>query len=231
MAAAEASVADEPLTPTPSNATPPITPPAAVPHESATGATPETIRRRQLVVVLAVSVTLTAIPIRLYWALGGTWGLPGGTAVAELPGLHPTNAAVVGILAAGAALLTGLTRPWARRVPAALVLGPIWVGSILCISHGLYGTITKALYAVGVHSAVDYIEPLTDAQKNLMTVRDLCIFEPWFLAQGLLLLFAGRWFTRTKTRRHWTLSVLAGTVLLDALGVALTITHQRLAVN
>ncbi len=48
-------------------------------------------RRGPLMVYLAALVALAGIPIHLYWALGGTWGLPGGAATAGLPGLHATN--------------------------------------------------------------------------------------------------------------------------------------------
>ena len=207
-------------------------PGARMAEKRASGAVPHTSRRGPLVVYLAALVTLAAIPIHLYWALGGTWGLPGGAAEAGLPGMRPTNAIVAVILVAGAALLTGLTRPWARRLPGPVKLTPIWLGSVVCVSHGLYGMATKGLYAAGAHSAVSFPEPLTAAQKNLAALHDLSVFEPWFLIQGLLLLLAGRWLAKTATgRRRWTLSLLAGIVLVDAFGIALTLTQQRLAIT
>ena len=185
-----------------------------------------------LVVYLAALVAVAGIPIHLYWALGGTWGLPGGAATADLPGLHATNAIVSVLLAVGAAWLFGLTRPWARRPPTAVMLAPLWLGSVVCISHGLYGLATKGLYAAGVHSAVSWPEPLTAAQQNLAALRDLAVFEPWFLVQGLLLAFAGRWFARTATgRRRWTLSSITGTVLAVAFGTALTVARRHFAVS
>jgi hypothetical protein len=73
---------------------------------------------------------------------------------------------------------------------------------------------------------------LTAAQKNLAALHDLAVFEPWFLLQGLLLLFAGRWFARTATgRRWWTLSSIAGTVQAVAFGVTLAVAHKRFAVS
>jgi hypothetical protein len=36
----------------------------------------------RLMVYLAALVALAGLPIHLYWALGGTWWLPGGTATA-----------------------------------------------------------------------------------------------------------------------------------------------------
>ena len=189
-------------------------------------------RRGPLMVYLAALVALAGIPVHLYWALGGTWGLPGGATTAGLPGLHAANAIVSVLLAAGAALVFGLTRPWARRPPALVMLTPLWLGSVVSVSHGLYGMVIKALYVAGAHSAVSYPEPLTAAQKNHAALLDLGVFEPWFLIQGLLLLFAGRWFARTAAgRRWWTLSLIAGVVLVDAFGVALAVAHKHFAVS
>ncbi len=189
-------------------------------------------RRGPLMVYLAALLALADIPIHLYWALGGTWGLPGGAATAGLPGLHAANAIVSVLLAVGAALLFGLTRPWTRRPPAPVMLALIWPGSVVCISHGLYGLATKGLYAAGAHSAVSWPESLTAAQKNLAALLDLAVFEPWFLLQGMLLMFAGRWFARTAAgRRWWTLSLIAGAVLAVAFGVALAVARKHFAVS
>ena len=113
-------------------------------------------RRGPLVVYLAALAVLAGLPIHLYWALGGTWGLPGGAATASLSGLHETNAIVSALLAAGAALMAGLSGPWARRPPALVMLTPLWLGSVVSVSHGLYGMVTKALYVAGAHSVVSY---------------------------------------------------------------------------
>ena len=188
--------------------------------------------RGPLMVYLAVLAALAGIPVHLSWALGGTWGLPGGAATAGLPGLHATNAIVSVLLAVGAALVFGLTRSWTGRPPALVMLTSLWLGSVVSVSHGLYGIVTKALYVAGAHSAVSYPEPLTAAQKNHAALLDLGVFEPWFLIQGLLLLFAGRWFARTAAgRRWWTLSLIAGVVLADAFGIVLAVAHKHFAVS
>ena len=67
--------------------------------------------RGPLMAYLAALAALAGIPVHLYFALGGTWGLPGGAAVADVPGLRATNAVVSVLLACGAAFLHGLTRP------------------------------------------------------------------------------------------------------------------------
>lgn len=129
-------------------------------------------RHGPLAVYLAALAAVVGIPVHLYWALGGTWGLPGGAATAGLPGLHAANAVVSVLLAAGAALLSGLTRPWARRPPAPVMLTPLWLGSVVAVSHGLYGLAAKGLYAAGAHSAVSYPESLTAAQENHAALLD-----------------------------------------------------------
>jgi hypothetical protein len=189
-------------------------------------------QRGPLMVYLAALVAVAGIPIHLYWALGGTWGLPGAAATADLPGLRATNAIVSVLLAVGAALVFGLSMPWARRPPAVVLLTPLWLGSVVSISHGLYGMVTKGLFVAGAQSAVSYPEPLTAAQKNHAALLDLGLFEPWFLLQGLLLLLAGRWFARTAAgRRWWTLSLIAAVVLVDAFGIALAVARKHFTVS
>ena len=163
-------------------------------------------RRGLLIAYLAALAALAAIPIHVYWALGGTWGLPGGAATAAVPGIRATNVAVSVLLACGAAFLYGLTWSWSRPLPTLFMLTPVWAASVVCISHGLFGILTKGLYVAGMHSAVSWPEHhLTAAQKNLAALRDLAVFEPWFAIQGLLLALAGRRLARTAAgSRRWT---------------------------
>jgi hypothetical protein len=111
-------------------------------------------RRGPRFAYLAALAALAAIPVHLYWALGGTWELPGGAATADLPGIHATNLAVSVLLACEVLFLLGLTPPWSRRPPAMLMLAPVWVGAVVCISHALFGIAAKGLYLAGVHAAV-----------------------------------------------------------------------------
>ena len=180
---------------------------------------------------LAALAAVAGIPVHLYWALGGTWGYPGGTATAGLPGLRAVNLVVSALLACGAVYLYGLTRPWARRPPARLVLAPVWAAAVVCVSHGLFGIATKGLYLAGLKTAVSWPEHgLTAGQKNLAALHDLTIFEPWFLILGFLLALAGRWFAGPAVSRRWTLSLVAAIVVIDAFGTALALTHHRFAV-
>ena len=37
----------------------------------------------------------------------------------------------------------------ARRLPAVVMLTSLWLGSVVSVSHGLYGMVTKGLYVAG----------------------------------------------------------------------------------
>ena len=50
---------------------------------------------------LAALAAVAGIPVHLYWALGGTWGYPGGTATVGVPGLRAVNLVVSALLACG----------------------------------------------------------------------------------------------------------------------------------
>ena len=183
-------------------------------------------------VYLAVLAALAGIPIHLYWALGGTWGLPGGAATAACPACTRPTRSSRSCWRSGRRWFSGSPGPGLVVRRPVVMLTPLWLGSVVSVSHGLYGMVTKALYVAGAHSAVSYPEPLTAAQKNHAALLDLGVFEPWFLIQGLLLLFAGRWFARTAAgRRWWTLSLIAAVVLADAFGIVLAVAHKHFAVS
>ena len=117
------------------------------------------------------------------------------------------------------------------------MLAPIWIGSAVCVSHAVLGFVTKSLYLGGMHGAVDFpalpgvSADAAAAANHTSAVLDLAVFEPWFLIEGLLLLLAGRQFLRTpKARRWWTVSVIAGTALIDVFGIVLALTNQHVAV-
>ncbi len=181
---------------------------------------------------LAALTALAGIPIHVYSAAGGTWALPGGAATAKLPALGVTNLAVALLLACGAAWLYGLTSGLAHRLPADLVLAPVWAGAVICVSHAVFGLTTKGLYIAGVRSAVSWPEHgITAAQKTSSALQDISIFEPWFLLLGLLLAWAAHQLIATTAgRRWWVASLIGCTVLVEAFGLALTITHHRFAI-
>ncbi len=165
--------------------------------------------------------------------MGGQWWLPGGATTTAIPALRPANWAMSVLLLVGAILLVALARPANLRIPAGLLLVPIWIGAAVCVSHGLFGMVTKGLYVSGLHAAVSY--PLghwTAAQKSTSAARDLMAFEPWFLLEGVLLALAGRSFLGTATaRRRCTAALIAAIAVIDVSGVARSVAHLHVAVS
>jgi Protein of unknown function (DUF3995) len=182
--------------------------------------------------------TVLFIPIHVYWAMGGTFWLPAAALIpANKPAVQVANWAVTVLLAIGAAIALALARPAGRRVHPALLLAPIWIGSVVCVSHAIFGFITKGLYLGGVQGAVNFpalpgvSAPAAAAANHTAAVLDLAVFEPWFLIEGALLLLAGRQFLRTPTaRRWWTMSVIIGTTLIGVFGTLLTVSNLHFAV-
>jgi hypothetical protein len=72
-------------------------------------------------------------------------------------------------------------------------------------------------------------------RKNTAAARDLMVFEPWFLLEGVLLGLAGHQFLRTAAaRRRWTaalLAAIAAIAVIDVFGVALSVAHLHVAVS
>ena len=203
--------------------------------EGSEGALPS----RRLWAYLAFGFTVAYIPIHLYWALGGTFWLPGGGLdKATESAVEIADWGVCVLLLIGAAVILLLTRPAGRRVHPALLLAPIWVGAVVCVSHAIYGFITKGLYAAGAHGAVHFplvpgVSPAEAAASNhTSTVLDLAVFEPWFLIEGVLLVLAVHQFLRTRaTRRRWLITIIVGVALVDVLGTLLALNNLHLAVS
>lgn len=194
-------------------------------------------RVRPLWIDVAFVFTLLFTAVHLYWALGGPWGLP-LLAVHEKAAVEAVNWAVTVIMVIGASVILGLKHRLARRLPSWVLLGPIWAGAAVCISHSIYGFITKGLYLGGVHSAVDFpvvpgVSAATAAGKNhLSAVQDLLVFEPCFLIEGVLLAVAAWQFLRTPAgRRRWWVSLTVGVLAIDVFGTLLSLGGMHFAIS
>lgn len=193
--------------------------------------------RRPEWVRAAFIVTLLFATLHLYWAVGGAWGLP-PAALQYKGAARAANWVVTGILVAGACWVLVLNRRWARRIPSGVLLSPLWLGAVVCISHALFGLVTKGLYLGGYEGAVDFptvagVDAVTAAADNhRAAVLDVVAFEPFFLAQGLALALAGWQFIRgPRGRRLWTWSLGGGVVLVDGFGAALSLAGLHVAVG
>jgi hypothetical protein len=188
---------------------------------------------------LAAVVTLVNVPIHVAWALGSTFLLPGGESIAALPQTRVANAVVSLVLLAGAAVLFLIGGPWSRperggRALPATIVTAIGAGAVVCLSHAVYGLISKALFLAGYDTVrfPDVGDGWTRAEQHTAALLDVAVFEPWFLLEGVVLVLAGWQYLRTAPgRRRWIAVITAGTLLILLFGVLLTVTGKRVAIG
>ena len=134
----------------------------------------------------AVAVAFAFAAVSLVWALGSTLGLDtlGGTierrARAGDPVLRAANLVALVLKVLGGVLALALVQRWGRRLPRRLLLALGWSGATILVLYGLVQTTSVGLVALGV---VVPAEPLSDRAL----LWRLFLWEPWFLAWGLLL--------------------------------------------
>ena len=196
-----------------------------------------TLPPRPILVYVAFAFTLLFMALHVYWAVGGGWGLPPSAPEHELM-VRAANWVVSAIMLIGAFFVLALNHPISRRLPAWMLLMPIWVGAVVCISHSVFGFVTKGLFLAGWHGAVNFpvihgVSAATAASKNhLAAVHDLAVFEPCFLMQGVVLALAAWQFLRTPTaRRNWLVSIILGTVVIDVFGGMLSLAGLHFAIG
>lgn len=196
-----------------------------------------TLPARPVWYYVAFVFTLAFTLLHVYWAVGGTWGVPLG-ALQQKAVLHAANWVVSGIMLIGAFWVLALNHPLSRRVPSWTLLIPLWMGTVVCVSHAVYGFITKGLYLGGMRSAVNFPDvpgvsvATAAARHHLSAVQDLLVFEPCFVIQGMVLALAGWQFIQTgKGRRRWWVSLTVSVAAIDVFGTLLALAGLRFAVG
>lgn len=138
---------------------------------------------------IAVAACVPYLLLKLLWLSGSRLGIPADSVLLEGDGtvLHAVNALTLLMDAAVVLLVLALVRPWGRRLPASLLLLPLWVASGLLspILVGVPGQLLLALFS----------RPPSD------NGREAAFLDGWvapvvygsFMVQGLALtvLFAG----------------------------------------
>lgn len=107
-------------------------------------------RTARVTAYVGIAALLPYVAMKLTWALGGTFaGLSGAEmlAISRRNGasdlslaLQESGVDATGLLAAvGVVLLVALVRPWGRRLPWVLLLGPALVGAATLAPYGVVG--------------------------------------------------------------------------------------------
>ncbi len=114
--------------------------------------------------------------VHLYWALGGTAGLPKGMSVDMNPALFVIDVLAVPLSVVGALLALSLVRPWGRLFPHRLLLASAWAVCALLVIHSAPTLVEGGLVVTG----------LRDAELPVLEWWSLFVYEPWFLVGGVL---------------------------------------------
>ena len=114
--------------------------------------------------------------VHLYWALGGTVGLPPGMSVGMNPALFVIDVIAVPLCVAGALLALSLVRPWGHLFPRRLLLVCAWAACALLILHSAPTLLEGGLVVAG----------LRDGDLSLLERWSLFVYEPWFFIGGVL---------------------------------------------
>jgi Protein of unknown function (DUF3995) len=128
--------------------------------------------------------------VHLYWATGGDVGLA-SSAGTELATRRPWSFVAAGLwgtallLLMGAVFSAGLAH-WRLRGGRRGTAFVSWLAGIVLVARGLLVEVVLLTGAGGVASSVGSLE----------THWSLVLWDPWFIAGGLLLLLAARQFQR-----------------------------------
>jgi hypothetical protein len=124
--------------------------------------------------------------VSFYWAGGGTVGLSTIGGELEELGRAREPALIAGVWAGGvlkalAGLLAlALVRPWERAFPRRMLLAAAWCGAALLTAYGSLFTLGGALVVAGVI-------PASETADWTALRWHAFLWDPWFLAWGILL--------------------------------------------
>jgi hypothetical protein len=135
------------------------------------------VRRRRVAAYAAFGWSVVFLAPHVYWAAGGTAGLPHSEPLRGL--IAVINYAAIVLSALAAALALALARPWATAVPRRILLAGAWAVSFLLGLRGA-GGLVQGLFEGGEGS-------------NALVVG----FELLFLLGGILFALAAREYSRS----------------------------------
>ncbi len=152
--------------------------------------------RASVAAYAACAWSLAFAAVHLYWALGGTAGLPPGMSVGANPALFVIDVVAVPLCVVGALLVLSFVRPWGRTFPRRLLLVCGWGVCAVLVFHSAPTLVRGILVAAG----------LLDADLSVLDRWSLFVYEPWFFVGGLLygaaVLFSGRGSLRGRYENH-----------------------------
>ncbi|GAA2814278.1 hypothetical protein GCM10010441_43770 [Kitasatospora paracochleata] len=130
--------------------------------------------------------------VHVYWLLGGRTGLPEGRTIWGNTPLLVIDVLAIPGCAVAAALALALVRPWGARVPRRLLTVGLRGTAVLLLAHSTPSVPDWLALAAGSRTADDL-----DAMARFATF----LYEPFFLAGGVLFTLAALAHRTHRTRR------------------------------
>lgn len=132
--------------------------------------------------------TLLFAAVHLYWALGGTFGLPPGKPIMVGGPLFVIDLVAIPLCLVGAVFALTLVQPWGKIFPRRLLLIAAWGGCAFLMLHAAPVLIEGGLTEIGLLKRT--LSPLDR--------WDLIVYEPFWLLGGIL--FGGAtWFYQRQS--------------------------------
>jgi hypothetical protein len=174
--------------------------------------------------------------IKVSWVLGALLHVLPIEKGFTLAGWVTLNVVTIGLAAAGIVLCLGLARPWGRRIPAAVVLVPSWIGAGLLVPMIPFIAVSSALgAATGDGSSSDAAPPSFEDVLIQVSFAGLglclAVALPLYLRERWPDGFVGRLDGRDRARNPLALLGLAGALVVAAVstywvaGGTLGLTH------
>ncbi|MBA8950550.1 DUF3995 domain-containing protein [Actinomadura namibiensis] len=127
--------------------------------------------------------------VHVYWVLGGRWGLPAGMDLFSNTALLVIDIIAVPVSLGATALALSLVNAWGRWVPARLRALGAWGAAALMTVHALPTVPDWAALATGTRTTGDFT-----GNERFVTF----LYEPWFMAGGVLFGLAAFGFHRAR---------------------------------
>ena len=138
----------------------------------------------------AFAWALVFAAVHLYWALGGTVGMPPGMSVGMNLALFVIDVVAIPLCVVGALLALSLVRPWGRLLPRRLLLACGWGACALLILHSVPTLVGDGLVIAGLRAG----------DLSVPERWSLFVYEPWFFAGGVLYGAAALGYGRRSSR-------------------------------
>jgi hypothetical protein len=153
---------------------------------------------------------------RGYYAMGGTYGLPGR--VLEAQQFRFINAAAAAALLAAAVFPLVTIRLWDRPAARRILVVACWIAAVGCVMHAIIDITEQSLGLAGVVT-VPTDNALLRIDAAAAAIQDIVFNEPWFAIEGVLFALLALIHLNRRHRIVWLVSAGVGVLALVSLGM------------